>query len=512
MKLEQLSPEKISDISGKKICLIQASKKYVEELDQKYGLLNDIEMIIRKTVKKDRLIVLDREIPLCKYSYCDTICIDEYTFIIADGYYREVYEQIQQVQSINTPDRVIYFFPNKNTEIYLEYKNKYREQPLENIIIFRSGPSKDAYIEGMDFYDNARALFEYMVKSGYNEKYELVWFVKDPLNHTDYAGIKNVTFMSFDWAETDNTEHRDSYYRALCLAKYIFFTDAHGFCREARPDQIRIQLWHGCGYKYSKGRNYHEKRYEYYTVVSDIYGDLFQKINGLRTDQILVTGYPKADWLVEKSETDYMALLNIPPASKYIFWLPTFRTVSNEGLFYLNEYSDFSEIGLPVVTTYGKMNALNGFLNSRDIQLVIKLHPFQNKEDIKCGNLSNILLLDNEELNRHDIMVNRLLAHADALISDYSSVTTDYLLLDRPIAFTLDDIEEYKNSRGFMFDNICDWLPGKEIWNMDDFINFAGMVADGQDFDKHKRQQLRDKLLKYHDGNSSQRVLDMLNI
>ena len=92
------------------------------------------------------------------------------------------------------------------------------------------------------------------------------------------------------------------------------------------------------------------------------------------------------------------------------------------------------------------------------------------------------------------------------------AVTTDYLLLDRPIAFTLDDIEEYKNSRGFMFDNICDWLPGKEIWNMTDFIDFAGMIADELDFDRHKRQNLRDKLLKYHDGNNSQRVLDALNI
>lgn len=512
MKLEQLSPENISAILEKKLCLVQASKKYIEELDQKYGVLNNIEMIIRKTVKENSLMILDKTIPLYEYSYLDTICTDEYAFIITDGYYREVYEQIEQVKSINTSDRVIYFFPNNNTEIYLYYKDKYKNQPLDNIIVFRSGPSKDAYIEGMDFYDNARALFEHMVKNGYNEKYELVWFVKDPQKHTDYAGIKNVAFMSFDWAETDNVEQRNAYYRALCLAKYIFFTDAHGFCREARTGQLRIQLWHGCGYKYSKGRNYHEKRYEYYTVVSDIYGNLFQKINGLRKDQILVTGYPKADWLLEKSEIDYLELLNIPPTSKYIFWLPTFRTVSNEGLSYLNEYSDFSETGLPVVDTYEKMNELNSYLKNRNIQLVIKLHPFQKRENIDCGNPSNIFLLDNMELCKHDIMINRLLAYADALISDYSSVTTDYLLLNRPIAFTLDDIEEYKSSRGFMFDNICDWLPGKEIWNMTDFIHFAGMIADGLDFDRNKRQNLRDKLLKYHDGNNSQRVLDMLNI
>ena len=52
MKLEQLSSENISKISGKKLCLFQANRKYIEELEQKYGVLNNIEMIIRKTVKR----------------------------------------------------------------------------------------------------------------------------------------------------------------------------------------------------------------------------------------------------------------------------------------------------------------------------------------------------------------------------------------------------------------------------------------------------------------------------
>ncbi len=44
------------------------------------------------------------------------------------------------------------------------------------------------------------------------------------------------------------------------------------------------------------------------------------------------------------------------------------------------------------------------------------------------------------------------------LVSDYSSVAIDYLLLDRPLGFTLDDYEAYTESRGWVFDdrwNIC---------------------------------------------------------
>lgn len=69
MKLEQLSPENISTILGKKLCLFQASKKYIEEMEQKYGVLKNIEMIIRKTVKNNSLMVLDKTIPLYEYSY-----------------------------------------------------------------------------------------------------------------------------------------------------------------------------------------------------------------------------------------------------------------------------------------------------------------------------------------------------------------------------------------------------------------------------------------------------------
>jgi CDP-glycerol glycerophosphotransferase (TagB/SpsB family) len=87
--------------------------------------------------------------------------------------------------------------------------------------------------------------------------------------------------------------------------------------------------------------------------------------------------------------------------------------------------------------------------------------PFQKADMVHCKGFSNIHLLDNMKLVENDIQINHLLGYADALISDYSSAAVDYLVLDRPIAFTLDDVEEYNNSRGFVFDNIREWLPGE---------------------------------------------------
>lgn len=95
--------------------------------------------------------------------------------------------------------------------------------------------------------------------------------------------------------------------------------------------------------------------------------------------------------------------------------------------------------------------------------IIVKLHPFQRRERVNCDGFSNIVLIENEDLERMDIPVNRILGKADALISDYSSAAVDYLILDRPIGFLLEDVEEYGNSRGFVFDPVREWLPGEEL-------------------------------------------------
>ena len=111
-----------------------------------------------------------------------------------------------------------------------------------------------------------------------------------------------------------------------------------------------------------------------------------------------------------------------------------------------------------------------------------------------------------------DLIINRLLASADALISDYSSAAVDYLSLDRPLAFTLDDVEEYENSRGFVFDNIRDWLPGREVHNFEDFCDFVREVAAGQDVSKEKRRKVSAKMLKYKDNQNCKRILEAFDI
>ena len=69
----------------------------------------------------------------------------------------------------------------------------------------------------------------------------------------------------------------------------------------------------------------------------------------------------------------------------------------------------------------------------------------------------------------------------DALITDYSSVAIDYLLLDKPIGFTLDDFEEYRKTRGFIFEDPKKYMPGHHIYSFSDLCDFLSSVSDGYD-------------------------------
>ena len=115
-------------------------------------------------------------------------------------------------------------------------------------------------------------------------------------------------------------------------------------------------------------------------------------------------------------------------------------------------------------------------------------------------------------LYENDIQINQLLGYADALISDYSSVAVDYLVLDRPVAFTLDDMETYGNERGFFWDDVKQWLPGEDIYTFEDFVSFIEDVMADRDNGKKKRDSISRLMQKYRDDKNSERVLKALNI
>lgn len=519
MKLEKLSKNNLININGKKIICYGCSQAYLKELSQKFPYISDNIIAVYDENNRSCAPIRfeNRNFPVLTKDQLTEDTFQDAIWLILSDYFNEAYENLTLIEVIQKTLDVVYYFENYETEIEMEYRRRYQNHCLENIILFRSGPHASAYIKGMDFSDNARALFEYMLANKFNETYEFVWLVKNPTEFSQkYSQYSNVHFVAYDWSISEKIEERDVYYKVLCLSKYLFFTDAYGFARNCRKDQIRIQLWHGCGYKTRVNFVPCEKRYEYMTVISDMYANVYHKAFGLRENQMLVTGYAKQDWLFSPL-IDVQRELELPNADKYIFWLPTFR-MAKQGLENLNQYIFDTQTGLPIVDSFEKCKILNEILTENNTILVVKLHPFQDKskivnaENVSMSAMKNIVFLDNDFLYEKDIQTNQILGCADALISDYSSAAVDYMLLDRPIAFTLDDVEAYKESRGFFFENIEDWLPGKKLYTFDDFYYFIKEVCKGTDSTRTVRKGLMETMHKYHDNRNCERITAALGI
>ena len=153
---------------------------------------------------------------------------------------------------------------------------------------------------------------------------------------------------------------------------------------------------------------------------------------------------------------------------------------------------------------------INEKLRDLGVKVVVKLHPLQDLDQYKTMDLDHFVLLSHQEFVRRKMDLYKFMAQSDALITDYSSIFIDYLLLDRPIAFTEDDMDDY--TRGFVFDNPKSYQPGFRIKTKEDFLAFAESLVNGDDDYKSERKRVMALANDYHDGKFCKRALECVGI
>ena len=98
------------------------------------------------------------------------------------------------------------------------------------------------------------------------------------------------------------------------------------------------------------------------------------------------------------------------------------------------------------------------------------------------------------------------------MITDYSSVYVDYLLLNRPILFFTYDYEYYeKENRGLQYD-LKKMAPGPLIYSGKELIESIKNISIIEKEYEHKRNLLNKEFNKYQDGKSTERLLKFLKI
>lgn len=363
-----------------------------------------------------------------------------------------------------------------------------------------------------DLMDNGYALFDYMNHNGYLKKYHVVWMVtdvdraaKNKFPNTEYLP-KLPGGIDWKWAKIV----------ATCQWNIFDHNNVMGWLKKRERQKV-IYLSHGIGYKKirpNETKKCMDKcRSDYMTVPGKIGQEYLSDFTGEPIEKMLVTGYPRNDYFFHENR-GIKELINqhwhFDKYRKVVFWMPTFRQSIHVNI---SENYIHNETGLPLFETMDELEEFSRFLKQYDILFVLKLHPYQAELPVFKRNYENILILHNEDIEKLGLQLYQVVPLSDVLVTDYSSIATDYLLLDKPMIFTLDDYKEYGDSRGGLYpENAKDYMSGYQVYTKDELEKALCEIMDGKDKYAEFRHRILPQYNKYIDGDSAKRVLDAIGI
>ena len=355
----------------------------------------------------------------------------------------------------------------------------------------------------LGYADNSRYLFERFLEV-YGGEFEILWVtrIKDMLDD-----------VSIEQKARDRMVYMYSANGILALlrAKTIFFSwglpDLPGTAFSKRT--MTIQLWHGIPIKriglLLKNLSKREAstimrdycRFTYWICSSKIERNSIALCTGLQIDDVKITGYPRNDYLIEhKDSRDAKMLKRFPFLDKLVLlYAPTYRRNGEIEFF---PFDDFE---------IEKMNAL---LEEKDAYLILRTH-FLDDDSVRDGTdhhpfgSERIVILNRSSVRD----IQEILPYVDVLISDYSGIWMDFLLLDRPIVFVPYDLESYEENEGLLY-SYHDITPGPKVLRFDEFLRALNTYAANPLEDSDMRCQIKRIFHEFEDGKAYERIYQLI--
>lgn len=342
-------------------------------------------------------------------------------------------------------------------------------------------------ISGRGYGESPKYIAEEMLRQ--EKKYDLVWLVnKDEINNADIPNSIRIVC---------NGSIRSMY--ELATAKvWIDNTWKLPYIRKRRK-QVFIQTWHGCPIK--KIIKNPEKEPKLYisalkkcSKMTDLYITITPRLKEIyRTDfwfdgEVLDSGFPKNDLFFsnrfDEINTKVRNKLKIPFNKKIVIYAPTYRQDLNTDAFNL----DINKCLSALTTKFGG-----------EWIFLLKLHPLMKNVTMDYRENDFNVIIDASDY----IDMQELLYTSDVLITDYSGIIFDYILMGKVCLSYASDINEYTDKRGFSIS--IDTLPIpiakdnseliEEIMNLNEdlYVSNIGKYLKENNF--------------YDDGYASSRVL-----
>lgn len=342
-----------------------------------------------------------------------------------------------------------------------------------------------------DVSDNSYAMFKYLVKKEENTKF--IWLISEKLKITqvtqdlkENSDFKKIDLNNIKFIKKNSLRGLYAYFRS----KYVFFT--HGLYPRVKfsSNHILINLWHGMPLKtigyLDDPDNKDIPKSSFVIATSSFFQQYMAKAFGMKESSVLVAGQPRNDLLFEKNNCLFKFGIKKDEYTKVFLWTPTYRQST---IGYVKIDGDVQN-GLPIVSeAYGELNA---YLNILNAYMIVKLHPMDILNLKEFGKFTNLVFITNSDLEKHSCQLNQILSEIDILLTDFSSIYIDFLLLNQPIAFVMDDFDSFDNSRGFISNSPKELMPGEFIVSKNELFSFLKNSVAGTDKFKRKREEINE--------------------
>lgn len=330
--------------------------------------------------------------------------------------------------------------------------------------------------------------------------------VYDYLEDKDY---KRIIEFKADRRVKRNFKQQLRLARHLSTSRYIILDDYATVINniKVRKNQELVQLWHGAGafkkFGWSRANSGEAigkihpgyKKYTKAIVSGEGVRWCFAEAFSISMDKVLATGFPRTDVLfdqayLQKTKDDFYEQFPHLKNKKLILFAPTWRGVEVADAYYDFDHIDFQKI-------YDQFH--------EEYVFMIKWHPaiYNNAKlfHAKMPDLQQYQGFYQDFSMYRDI--NELLVVCDCLITDYSSVIFDYVLLDKPVIYFTYDYDDYvgQGGRGLYFD-FPDYIYGSVAKNSDELIE----CISHPDMMEEKRQVFMDKFMGACDGHSTEKT------
>ena len=367
-----------------------------------------------------------------------------------------------------------------------------------DVILFESYPELDG---------SPWMVYLELKKRGFAKKYRLVWAVD-----ASFSAPKDVDCVPF----FGKISLKQKIVRKIYALRAKLILDSNRPLYKKNPYTVRMFMRHGGPLKKCTDYIHSIGKTDYIPTLSqDIQKIDFADFKGAcvkKQENLVPLGLPANDRIFENVDLFekgfYPSLCTSYTGNRFkkvIGWLPTYRQhrsgtrVNSEIVF---------PFGVPLIRTKEDLFRLNTVLGEKDTLLAIQMHHAQMLNFAK-EKFSNIVLIDQNLKYQMGVSTANLMHSFDALITDYSAAYHEYVMLNRPIALSIDDYEQYASKTGFVFD-FFDWIKGVYLKDVADLINFVDDVANGVDSAKKEREKAMYRIHKHVDNRSTQRVVDFL--